>query len=85
MNHLVVSPLQKGAVDGRHRFETLQCQAGRKGHCMLFTDSHVKKAFRIESGELAQTGALGHRSCNGDYLVVFLSQPHHGLPKDFGV
>ena len=85
MNHLVVGPLQEGAIDGRHRLEALQCQAGRKGHCMLFTDSHVKKALRVQSGELAQTGALGHSSCDGHYLVVFLSQSHHGLSKDFRV
>ena len=85
MNHLVVGPLQEGAVDGRYRLEALQCQAGRKGHCMLFTDSHVKKALRIQSSELAQTSALGHRCCDGYYLVVFLSQLHHSLPKDFRV
>ena len=85
VDHLVVGPLQEGAVNGRHRLETLQCQPGREGHCVLLADSHVKKALRIESGELAQAGALGHGSSYGNYLVVFLSQPYHGLSKDFGV
>ena len=76
MNHLIIGPLQKGAVDGGYRLKALQCQTGSKGHGMLLANSHIKKPFRKEGGELAQTGALGHGSCNGNYFLVLLGQPH---------
>ena len=46
VNHLVVGPLQEGAVNGHHRSQSLGGHTGGQGHRMLFGDAHVNVLIR---------------------------------------
>ena len=70
MDDLVVSPLQKGRVDGRHRDHALAGQAGRKGDGVLLGHSHVKEPVAESVPKELQPGAVLHGGGDGADLPV---------------
>ena len=66
LDDLIVSPLQKGRVDGHQGPEPVKSKAGRHGHGMLLRDSHVEEAPGIEFLEAVEPGTQRHGRRDGD-------------------
>ena len=52
MDQLVHGSLQKSGIDGKYRFLSALCKAGRHYHRMLFGDAYIEKSVRMKVGEI---------------------------------
>jgi hypothetical protein len=49
---LVDRPVQERGIDGHDRMHPAQCEARRRGHCVLFRDADVEDPIAMCEGEL---------------------------------
>ena len=84
LKQLVVAPLQKAGVYGKHRNKSLLRHAARHGHGMSLGNTYVKKAVGIFPGELRQSGALLHGGGDGAYAPVLPCQRGQLLAEHVG-
>ena len=84
LKQLVVAPLQKAGVYGKHRDKSLLRHAARHGHGMSLGNAYVKKAVGIFPGELRQSGALLHGGGDGAYAPVLPCQRGQLLAEHVG-
>ena len=85
MDDLVVGALQERGVDGREGLIALGGQTGRESHSMLFGNADVEEAPGEPLGELAETGAVGHRRGQGDDFVVVRGLGDQCLGENRGI
>ncbi len=70
---LVISPLQESRVYSKYRFKTAGRKTGRKGHRMLFCNTHVKKSPGVHDVEGMKTHTVLHGSCDRHHRRIRLS------------
>ena len=83
--NLIIGSLQKGGVNGHHRFHSFEGKAGGKGDRMLFRNSDVIEPVRKPYRKIFQTRSALHGSRNGDELSILRGQFTERLSKDLGV
>ena len=60
VNHLVIPPLEKRGVHSHHRPQPRGCHSRRRGHRVLFCNSHIEKPARKTSGKRLQSRSVRH-------------------------
>ena len=63
VNHLVISPLQKGRIDRHHRLQAVTGHPRGNGDTVLLGYGHVKIPLRVFLFKPHQSGSLAH--CRG--------------------
>ena len=84
MNHLVISPLQEGGIDGHNREHSLAGQSGSKGHRVLLCHAHIKETLREMAVEILQPGTIFHGGSNGTDVGTAFRQSFQVLPETGG-
>jgi len=72
VDHLVISALQEGRIDGAEGAHALAGKAGCKGDGMLLGDADVIDAIGEEFGELVEACARRHGGGDRDDALVVL-------------
>ncbi len=72
---LIVSPLQKGGINGAYGDTPPGGQTGGHGHCVLLRDAHIEKPVGMLLGKRLQARAGGHGRRDGADPVILLRQP----------
>ena len=71
---LIDPSLQERRIYRKNRDHSPKCHACRKGYCMFFRNTHIKKTLREFLPESVQSGSIWHSSCNSNYFFVLLCQ-----------
>ena len=85
VDELVEGPLQKGAVNGHHGFQTLTGHAGGHGDGVLFGDAHIEILVGAGFFKQVEARARGHRGRNPNHGGVLLAEFDQGLAEDLAV
>ena len=82
MHDLVISTLQEGGIDRAEWTHSLRGKASGKGHCMLFGDTHIERAFGVCCGEFVDARAAGHSRGDGANFRVRFRKLRERCAKD---
>ena len=72
VDHLVISALQEGRIDGTEGLHALAGHARRKGHGMLLGNADIVDAAGKDLCELVEAGARGHGGGYGHHARISL-------------
>ena len=81
VSYLIVSPLQKRGVDGKHWTEPSYRKGASIAHRMLFRHAHIESTFGKYLPELADSRTIGHCSGNTKDLFIRFGQFNQGVSK----
>ena len=76
---------RKRGIDGAERPVALGRHAGGKDDRVLFGDADIEVARGMMRPVEIERGAVGHRSRDGDDLLVIVGERHQRLGEDLGV
>ena len=70
MNDLVIRALQKRGINGENRQHSIFCKTRGKYRSVLLSYADVEKAVVKPRRKFSETGAGGHGSRDGAYLII---------------
>src|SRR5579885_1207059 len=85
VQHLVISTLQEGRVDGGNGLEAADSQPTGEGDGVLLGNAHVKVAVGEAFVQLLETGSLGHRRRDANNGDVPLGQFNQRVGEDISI
>src|SRR5581483_12401426 len=85
VNDLIKRPLHKCRIDSNNGAYAIYSESTSKGNSMLFSDTHVKVAFREPLMHFFQTGTLSHRGCDANDRGILLSNIDQSIGKNLGI
>ena len=79
---LIVAALQKGRVNGEHRFETIAGHTRSQRHRVLFGNRDIVEALGKRLGILHHARPLTHGGGNAHHPVILCCEVAQPLPED---